>query len=135
MVTRLPQLKYRKAVYLLLAVPSVIMWFPLVVITLVAVVGAFGLAGIVGLRSIVLLPIKDSKTRRIYTLLLSLGIVPLMPVVFAFTLDGICAKEGVFCLLQISGLALLIVSACLLCEIHLCGAPDASQETEGKKGT
>ena len=124
----LPKLKFRKIFYLLLAVPSALVWFPIASMGLAVVVGALGLAGIVGLRSIVLLPIREEKVRRIYNALLMLGIAPMA--IIAPALSGACptvgAKERLFCVLPLSGVALLFVGACLLWEINREGGASSA---------
>lgn len=79
----------------------------------IVVIGLFGIAGIIGLRCIVLLPITNPKTRKIYNWLLSLGIIPMTALMLSFS-----SGMGGEWVLTVSGITLLFVGVCLLWEIN-----------------
>jgi len=76
-------------------------------------IGLLGIAGIIGLRCIVLLPVSNLKTRKIYNWLLSLGMIPMAALMLSFSSDP---SDG--WILTASGASLLFVGTCLLWEIN-----------------
>ncbi len=111
-------LRNRKLIYALLAAPSAIVWFPVAATGIVFIIGLLGIAGIVGLRAIYLLPISEPSDKKLYTWLISLGLLPMAAL--APLMSGECALKGLswFCVFPVSGTALLLVGACLLWEIN-----------------
>jgi len=112
----IPSLKTRKAIYLVLVIPSAIPWLMMSIIGITIGIGLLGLAGLFGFRSILLLPIRRKKQRRTYNILLSLGILPISIYVPFIALN--LSNDWTNWLLLISGLMLFMVAICLVYEIN-----------------
>jgi hypothetical protein len=115
-IMRLPPLRTRKAIYLCLAVPSTVYWFPFSALGLVLIIGIVGLVCLpLLLRCIVKLPITNDKHRKFYRAVISTGVVTL-GLLLVFMWSGFPVPP-VAMLVYGSGLALLAVGCAVLAEL------------------
>ena len=109
-----PSLKCRKALYLVLAIPSAVVWFPISVLGLGFFVGAIGVVALpVLVRCILKLPISDGRARRYYGVLIFLGVAAMGILLAAYMAAG----GEIILLVVASGVALLCVGCAVLVEI------------------
>lgn len=109
-----PSLRWRKALYLVLAIPSAIIWFPVSVLGLGIFIGAIGVVALpVLVRCIIKLPIEGDPARRYYGSLIFLGELTLGILMAAYLVSG----EEVVLPVVLSGIALLTVGCAVMVEM------------------
>lgn len=109
-----PSLRVRKVLYLVLAIPSAIVWFPISVLGLGFFVGAIGVVALpVLIRCVLKLPISGAGARRYYGALVFLGVSAMGILLVAYLASG---GETVL-LVVTTGVALLCVGCAVLVEI------------------
>ena len=107
-------LRIRKVLYLCVAVPACAFWIPVSILGIAILVGIVGLLSIGSLlRCIGALPVTSRFARNYHTAAISVGLL-LMSGFIALSI----VEKASYISLIVSGVALLVVGAAVLVELH-----------------